>query len=159
MLPTKQDSNTGQDPGRRLKEIMSARVETIRPDADVQGAALKMKDLNIGAIPVCDGDRLLGMLTDRDITIRVVAEQRNPKSAKVQEAMTPELIYCFEDQDVEEAARLMQEKQIRRLPVLNRAKKLVGIVSLGDLALESPDMRVCGEALKGVSKPGGQHET
>jgi CBS domain-containing protein len=157
--PSKQDHTTANEPRRQLKEIMSGHVETIRPDADVQAAARMMKDLNVGAIPVCDGDRLLGMLTDRDITVRVVAEQRDPKSAKVRDAMTPEVIYGFEDQDVEEAARLMQSKQVRRLPVLNRAKKLVGIVSLGDLAVGARNMRLSGEALTGVSQRGGQHQT
>jgi CBS domain-containing protein len=160
MKPTsKQGGMTTNERGRQLKEIMSDHVETIRPDADVQAAARMMKDLNVGAIPVCDGDRLLGMVTDRDITVRVVAEQRDPKSAKVQDAMTPEVIYGFEDQDLTEAAQLMQSKQIRRLPVLNRAKKLVGIVSLGDLALGAPDTHLTGEALRGVSQHGGQHQT
>jgi CBS domain-containing protein len=159
MKATGKQGGTTNERGRQLKDIMSDHVETIRPDADVQAAARMMKDLNVGAIPVCDGDRLLGMVTDRDITVRVVAEQRDPKSAKVQDAMTPEVIYGFEDQDLKEAAQLMQSKQIRRLPVLNRAKKLVGIVSLGDLALGAPDTHLTGEALKGVSQQGGQHQT
>jgi CBS domain-containing protein len=97
-----------------------------------------MKDLDAGPLPVCgDGDRLVGMLTDRDITIHVVAEGKDARTARVQDAMTEGIAYCFEDEDVEQVARKMQEKQIRRLVVLNRNKRLVGIVSLGDLATRS----------------------
>src|SRR5919108_220539 len=82
---------------RQLKEIMSGTVQTVRPDAEIVQAAAKMKEQDVGAIPVCDGDRLVGMVTDRDITVRIVAERRDPATAKVQDAMTPDLVYCFED--------------------------------------------------------------
>ncbi len=91
---------------------------------------------HVGAIPVCDGDKLFGMITDRDLVTRVVAEGRNPKIVQVSKAMTPEIVYCFEDDDLEKAAQLMAHRQIRRLPILWSAKKLVGIVTLGDLAVQ-----------------------
>jgi Mg/Co/Ni transporter MgtE len=100
-------------------------------------------------LPVCNGDRLVGMLTDRDLTIRAVAEGRRSKITTV---MTPEVAYCFEDQDIEEAERVMEKHQIRRLPVLNREKRLVGIVSLGDFATKDDETRA-GETLERVSEP------
>ena len=136
-----------------LKDIMTPNVEVIRPDATLQEAAQKMKNLDVGPIPVCDGERLVGMLTDRDITIRATAEGRDPKTTSVREVMTPEVEYCFEDQSIEDAARLMEEKQIRRLVVLNRDKRLVGIVSLGDVATATGDEQLSGEILEQVSEP------
>jgi CBS domain-containing protein len=93
------------------------------------------------------------MLTDRDITVRATAEGCDPKTTKVEDVLTPDVIYCFEDQDVQEAARLMKENQIRRLVVLNRDKRLVGIISLGDLAVETGDEQLTGETLERVSEP------
>jgi CBS domain-containing protein len=135
-----------------LKDVMTTRVEVISPDAMLQEAAQKMKDLDVGPIPVCDGERLVGMLTDRDITIRAAAAGCDPKTTPVREAITPEVTYCFENQSIEEAARLMEDKQIRRLVVLNRDKKLAGIVSLGDVA-QTGDDRLSGEILEQVSEP------
>ena len=137
----------------QLRDVMTRDVEVIHPDAPIEEAAAKMKALNVGPMPVCDGDRLLGMLTDRDITVRATAAGRDPKATKAREVMTPDVAYCFEDQDVKEAARLMEEKQIRRLVVLNRDKRLVGIVSLGDLAVETGDERMAGEVVERVSEP------
>ena len=138
----------------QVKEVMTRGVECIRPGASLQEAARKMRDLDVGPLPVCgDNDRLAGMITDRDITVRAVAEGQDPKTARVQDIMTPDVMYCFEDQDVAEATRLMQESQIRRLLVLNRDKCLVGIVSLGDLAVKTGDKRLSGEALQQVSEP------
>jgi CBS domain-containing protein len=138
-----------------LREIMTTRVEVVHPDATLKEAAQKMKALDVGPIPVCDGDRLQGMLTDRDITVRATAEGRDPNTTKVREVMTPDVVYCFEDQDVREAADIMEEKQIRRLVVLNRDKRLVGIVSLGDLATQTGDAELeseeLSETLSGVS--------
>lgn len=138
---------------KRLKDVMTPGVEVIHPNAAVIEAAEKMKTLNVGGIPVCDGDRLVGMLTDRDIVVRMVAEQRDPKGTTVGDAMTPHVAYCFEDEDVQKAGMLMAEKQIRRLVVLNRDKRLVGIVSLGDLAVETDSTRSSGEVLERVSEP------
>ncbi|HYT90492.1 MAG TPA: CBS domain-containing protein [Gemmataceae bacterium] len=137
----------------QVSEVMTRGAECIPPDATLQQAAERMKALDVGALPVCDNDRLAGMLTDRDITVRSVAEGHDPRKDHVRDAMTPEIVYCFEDQDVAEAARIMKEKQIRRLPVLNRDKRLTGIVSLGDLAVESGNERLAGHALEGISEP------
>jgi len=112
-----------------------------------------MKTLDVGTLPVCDGDRLVGMLTDRDIVVRIIADQRDLKQSTVIDAMTPGVIYCFEDEDVQEAAMLRGDKQIRRLPVLNRDKRLVGIVSLGDLAVQTKNTQLSGEVLEYVSEP------
>jgi len=137
----------------KVSEIMSRHVEIIPPDQSLDEAAGQMRDLNIGLIPICDGDRLVGMLTDRDIVVRAVAEGRDPRDTPVSDVMTPQVRYCFEDQDVAEAARMMEEFQIRRLPILNRSKQLVGIVSLGDVAVRAGDDAVSGDTLKGVSEP------
>jgi CBS domain-containing protein len=136
-----------------LKEIMTPQVDTISPDATAEDASARMKDLNIGAIPVCDEDGLIGMLTDRDLVVRVMAQRRDPKAVRVGEAMTPEVSYCFEDDDVGKAAQLMSQKQIRRLPILSQSKKLVGIVSLGDLAVHGMDTKSSGNVLEQVSHP------
>jgi CBS domain-containing protein len=115
-----------------------------------------MRDLDVGLLPVCgDNDRLVGMLSDRDITIRAVAEGQDPNKARIQDFMTPNLINVFEDQDVSDAARLMKQNQVRRLVVLNRDKRLVGIVSLGDLAVETGDEELAGTTLEAVSEPAG----
>lgn len=137
----------------KLKDIMTREVEVVHPEAPLQEAARKMKDLDVGSIPVCDGDRLVGMVTDRDIAIRAVSEGRDPRSTPVQAVMTPKVMYCFDDQDVEEAARVMADKQIRRLPVLNREKRLVGIVSLGDVSVDTGDKRLSGKTLEEISNP------
>jgi CBS domain-containing protein len=131
---------------------MTRGVEMIAPEATLQQAAKKMQRLDVGPLPVCDGEQLVGMLTDRDITVRAVAEGCGPKTTAVREAMTPDIAYCFEDQDVHEAARVMEQCQIRRLPILNRAKRLVGIVSLGDLAVSVGAQTVAGEVLEQVSE-------
>jgi CBS domain-containing protein len=136
----------------KLNEIMTKLVETVAPDTPIQEAANRMRSLDVGVLPVFKGDRLVGMLTDRDLTVRAIAEGKDPKTITVQEAMTADVAYCFEDQDVEEAGRIMKENQIRRLPVLNRDKLLVGIVSLGDLATRADEKRA-GETLEKVSEP------
>ena len=137
----------------QVNEIMTRYAECIAPDACVQEAAERMKALDIGALPVCEDDRILGMVTDRDIAIRCVAEGKDACSVMVRDIMTPQVIYCFEDQDVTEAAKLMHDKQVRRLPVLNRRKRLTGIVSIGDLAVEDGNEQLVGEALEGISEP------
>jgi predicted transcriptional regulator len=112
-----------------------------------------MKRLDIGLLPVCDGSQLVGIVTDRDITVRSVAQSEDPTSHQVRDIMTPDAVSCFEDQDVGEVARLMQEKQIRRVLVLNRDQRLVGVVSLGDLAAETGKEQLAGETLERVSDP------
>jgi len=138
----------------KVNEIITHDPEVIRPETALIEAAQKMKSMDIGMLPVCDGDRLVGVITDRDITVRGVAQGSDPKTARVQEVMTPEVIYCFDDEDVKEAAKKMEEKQVRRLPVLNREKRLVGIVSLGDLAVRTGKEHLAGEVLERVSEPG-----
>jgi CBS domain-containing protein len=137
----------------QVKDAMTTSVETIRPDTSLHEAAERMKTLDVGLLPVCENDRLVGMLTDRDITVRAVAQGFGGTVGTVKDVMTPDVVYCFEDQDVQEAARLMQEHQIRRLVVINRDKRLVGIVSLGDLAVETGDEKLAGETLEEVSLP------
>ena len=109
-----------------------------------------MSSLDIGALPVCDGSRLNGTITDRDITVRATAAGRDPKSTQVRDCMGSELVYGFEDQDVEEAKALMEEKQIRRLPVLSRDKQLTGMVALADLATKAGAAKA-GEAVRSIS--------
>lgn len=139
----------------KLRDVMTQNVEVIEPDASLREAARKMKSLDVGSLPVCDGQRLVGMVTDRDIVVRAVAEDngRQLMEYTVQDIMTNKIVYCYEDDDVEEAARLMSEEQIRRLPVLNRDKRLVGIVALGDVAVDAGDITMSGETLKDISKP------
>ena len=138
----------------KLKEIMTQDVEVIHPDDSLQTAAQKMRERDIGFLPVCDGDRLIGAVTDRDIVVRVIAEGRDPMTMMGRNLVTAPVIYCFEDQDVDEAARIMQENQIRRLAILNRDKRLAGVVSLGDVARNRPPDR-SGEVLQSVSEPDG----
>ena len=142
----------------KLKDIMTTNVECVRPEDTLQDAARKMRDLDVGPLPVCgDNERLAGMITDRDITVRAVAEGKDPRTATVREAMTEEIIFGFEDQEIGDAARVMEQKQIRRLVVLDRDKRLVGIVSLGDLAVESGNRSTAGEVLHEVSGPSQAH--
>jgi CBS domain-containing protein len=136
-----------------LKEIMTHNVEVVSPGDTLEQAARKMEELNVGPMPVCEGNRVVGLLTDRDITVRAVAAGCDPKATLVAAVMTQDIISCYEDQDVEDAARLMKEKQIRRLLVMSRGNDLVGIVSLGDLATEAGDLRQPGEVLQKVSEP------
>jgi CBS domain-containing protein len=137
----------------QIKDIMTRDVEVVRPDATLQEAARKMKDLDIGAIPVCDGRKLQGMLTDRDITVRATAEGADPKQTRVLDTMTSDVYYCFENQSVEDAALLMMEKQVRRIPIVNKQQDLVGIISLGDVAVDSQDDELSGATLDEISKP------
>ena len=137
----------------KINEIITPAPEVIRPDALLIDAAQKMKSLDVGMLPVCDGERLVGVITDRDITVRGVALGRDPQTTRVDLVMTPQIIYCFDDEDVKDVAKTMEEKQVRRLPVLNRAKRLVGIVSLGDLAVRTGKEKLAGEVLERVSEP------
>jgi CBS domain-containing protein len=132
---------------------MTTHVEVLRPDVSLEEAAEKMKTLNVGAIPVCEDNRVVGMLTDRDIVVRVVGEKHDPTTTAVRDAMTKNVVASYEDEDIQSAARRMAEEQIRRLVVLNRDDLLVGIVSLGDLSVETDDTRLGGEVLESVSEP------
>jgi CBS domain-containing protein len=137
----------------QVREVMTRGVECARPDDTLQDAARKMRNLDVGPLPVCENDRLTGMVTDRDITIRAVAEGKDPRDARVRDVMSEGVEYCFEDDAVEEAARHMKDHQIRRLVVLNRDKRMVGIVSLGDLAVDTGDEQLAGETLERISEP------
>jgi CBS domain-containing protein len=139
----------------KVSEVMTHDVRIARPDDTVEQAASIMAEIDAGVLPVGDNDRLIGMITDRDIAIRCVAKGKGP-DAKVREIMSEEVKYCFADQDIEEAAESMGNLQVRRLPVVDRNKRLVGIVSLGDLATAGGEMEAT-EALTGISLPGGQH--
>ena len=137
----------------KVRDIMTKGAECVTPSTTQQDGARKMKNLDVGSLPVCENDRLVGMLTDRDIVVRAIADGCDTKTTTVREVMTPDIVYCFEDQDVQEAARLMEENQVRRLVVLNRDKRLVGVLSLGDIAVETGDEHLTGKTLEKVSEP------
>ena len=139
----------------KVRESMTKDVVLVNPGQTVADAARLMVDNDIGAIPVGDNDRLVGMLTDRDIAVRVIAEGKGPDT-KVSEAMSKEVMYCFDDDDMNDVASNMGQIQVRRLPVLNRDKRLVGIVSIGDVAA-CEGARMTGRAVAGISTPGGAH--
>jgi CBS domain-containing protein len=140
----------------KIRDAMTPDVRMVRPDQTIREAARMMAEMDIGALPVQDNDRLVGMITDRDIAVRAVAEGKGAET-RVRDAMTSEIKYCYDDQTVEEVTRNMGEQRIRRLPVMNRDKRLVGILSLGDLAQEEDCQDDAGEALCGISRPGGEH--
>jgi CBS domain-containing protein len=138
-----------------VKEAMSRDVKTVGPDHALQEAARIMLDIDAGALPVAENDRLVGMITDRDIAVRGVAAGK-PPTARVREVMSHEVKYCFEDEDTVHIARNMAEQQIRRLPVVDRDKRLVGIVALADLATSAKTGQATA-ALSGISQAGGAH--
>ena len=135
----------------KIGDVMTPDVEVVNPDDTLRTAAELMADLDSEALPVGQNDLLIGVITDRDITIRAVAEGRDPENTTVRQAMSPDVLYCFEDEDVSDVSQKMGEWWVRRLPVVNQDKRLVGIVSLGDLAVgtaESED----GKAVWKISK-------
>jgi CBS domain-containing protein len=118
----------------KLKDVMTRNVEVIRPEATLMEAARIMKEKNVGSLPVCDGDRLLGIITDRDLVVRALAEKRDIADIQIKTLMSTPIVYAFEDHDVDDAARIMEVKKIRRIAVLSRDKKLVGIASIDNFA-------------------------
>lgn len=134
-----------------VREIMTQDVELLAPQDSIQDAARRMRDGDIGSLPVAQGDRLVGYVTDRDLVIRGLAEGR-ATDARVEDVMSDRILYCFEDEDVQDVAANMAHNQVRRLPVLNRDKRLVGIIALGDIATKASD-DTAEDALEGVSKP------
>jgi CBS domain-containing protein len=136
-----------------LREIMTPAVEAIAPGDTLEHAARRMEELDVGPLPVCDGGRVVGLLTDRDVAVRAVAAGCNPRTTLVSDVMTHDVVCGRDDQDVAEAARLMERHQVRRLPVLGRDGALVGIVSLGDLATAGGAAARPGAVLKAVSEP------
>ena len=135
-----------------ISEVMTRDVQVGSPDDVLQKAAQLMEQNDFGMLPIGENNRLVGMLSDRDITIRAVARGLAPDQCKVREVMSQDVRYVYEDESVEDVARNMSELQVRRLPVVNRDKRLVGIVSLGDLAISDPEP--ASDALTSISQPG-----
>lgn len=134
----------------KIRDIETQNPDVVSPQTILMEAAQAMRRLNVGALPVAEGNRVVGMITDRDITVRATAEGRDPRRTVVRDIMTPDVVCCYEDQDIAEAARLMEEKRVRRLPVIDHRQRLVGLVSLGDLAVRTNDERLAGEVLERV---------
>jgi CBS domain-containing protein len=139
----------------KVSKCMTREVRLITPDQTIRDAARLMAELDAGALPVQQDDRLVGMITDRDVVVRAVA-QGLPPDTPVREVMSREVLYCFDDQEMKDIARNMGEVKVRRLPVVNRDKRLVGIISLGDLAL-SEEPSLTASAVTNISKHGGRH--
>ena len=137
---------------QKLKDMMSRDVKIISPDASIREAAQQMLSGNFGMLPVGEHDRMIGAVSDRDIAVRAVAEGKDGKT-KVRDVMTAGVIWAYEDDSVDAAAELMSKHQIRRLPIVNVDKRLVGIVALGDFAVDTADIKTAGEALSEISKP------
>ena len=141
----------------RVSDAMTREVRVASPGQSIREVAKIMAEIDAGAMPVGDNDRLVGMITDRDIAIRAVAEGKGPDTP-VREVMSTEtVLYCYEDEELDHVAKNMSQQQVRRLPVVNRDKRLVGIVSLGNIA--QAETKAASKAVKGVTKPGGQHAT
>ena len=136
----------------RLKDVMSSDVKVISPDMTITEAARQMRDGDFGMMPVGENDRMIGTVSDRDIAIRAVAEGKGP-GTKVREIMTEGIFWAFDDDTVEHAAKLMSEHQVRRLPVVNHDKRLVGIVALGDFAVDKSEIQPAAKALSKISEP------
>ena len=139
----------------QVSETMTREVCVANVDETIEQAARMMAGLDVGVLPVSENNRLVGMITDRDIAVRAVAEGMGPQT-KVREVMSRDVKYCFADQDIEDVSGNMAEIRVRRLPVLDRDKNLVGILSLGDVAVTSGN-GAAGVALTGISRPGGPH--
>ena len=141
----------------QVKDIMTHNAETIESSANLMEAGRKMKILEVGALPVCEGDNLVGMVTGRDMIIRAVAEGKNPCSVHISEIMTPEIFHCYENDDIHEAAEMMENKSIHRLLVLSSDNRPTGFVSLADFAVKSRDERLAWEILEKISEPACPH--
>jgi len=137
---------------QQLKDLMSRDVKVISPDMTIGEAAQKMRDGDFGMMPVGEDDRMIGTISDRDIAIRAVAEGKDA-GTKVRDVMSDGIAWVYEDDSVDDAAKIMSERQVRRLPVVNRDKRLVGIVALGDFAVERSEIRPAAEALAEISRP------
>jgi CBS domain-containing protein len=137
---------------KQVKDVMTSGVRTLGPKDTLVLAAQAMEELDVGSLPVCDGQRILGMVTDRDIVVRGVAQDLAPGETRLEDVMSAQVEWVFEDEGLAEVAAKMQQLQIRRLPVLDRDKRLVGILSLGDLAAKG-DVQQAGAALADISEP------
>ena len=140
----------------RVSEAMTREVRVANPGQSIREVAKIMAEIDAGAMPVGDNDRLVGMITDRDIAIRAVALGKGPDTPVRDVMSTEQVLFCYEDEELDHVAKNMSEQQVRRLPVVNREKRLVGIVSLGNLAQR--EGRAANKAVKGVTKPGGAHQ-
>jgi CBS domain-containing protein len=151
------NGRSGNADAGRVADVMSTDVRVVSPEDTVQQAARLMREEDTGLLPVGEGDRLVGMVTDRDVATRLVAEGKDPARTRVREVMTSDVKYVFEDEQVGHVADNMAEQQVRRLPVVNREKRLVGIVSIGDIASAHPDASFAARSLGGIAREGGQH--
>jgi CBS domain-containing protein len=138
---------------QQLKDVMTQDVKLLSPESTIKDAARQMRDGNFGLMPVGEDDRLVGTVSDRDIVIRAVADGLD-SSAKVRDVMSERVVWAYENDSVEKACQIMSDNQIRRLPIVNADKRLVGIVALGDLAVGASDIKQAGDALSDISKPG-----
>ena len=136
----------------QIQQIMTQGVEFVEGDTPIINAAELMRDEDIGFLPVCENDRIVGTVTDRDITIRAVAQGFDPRTATVREVMTQEVFYCYADEDVEHAGKVMQENEVRRMLILNRQKRLAGVISLGDIAKAAGEKELAGETLGQIAE-------
>ena len=136
---------------QKLTDLMSRDVKVISPDMSIRDAATQMREGDFGMLPVGENDRMIGTITDRDIAIRAVAEGKD-NNTKVRDVMTEGIAWVYEDESVEDVAKMMSKRQVRRLPVVDRNKRLVGIVALGDFAVESSEIKPAAEALSEISK-------
>ena len=137
----------------KVTDIMTKEVATLDPEATIDVAAKLMRDWNVGVIPVCENRKLVGVVTDRDIAVRAVAAELDSLTQPVQQIMTDRICFCFDSQSVKEAAGIMEREQLHRLPVVNEEKHLVGIISLGDIAVKGHNRALSAEALEEISKP------
>jgi CBS domain-containing protein len=153
--PSGAATSNGHSDATLVSAVMSSDVKTVSPDTKVVEAARQMRDLDVGSLPVTNGRRLIGMVTDRDLTVRAAANGKDPSTTPVREVMSPEVAWVFEHEPAAMAASVMRRRQIRRLPVLDRSDRLVGMVSLADLATDLGDDRLKGETLEDISQPNG----
>jgi CBS domain-containing protein len=137
----------------RIRDVMTRDVQVVSPSDSIREAARLMDELNVGVLPVVEGERLVGMVTDRDITVRATAAGLAPDGTQVSQVMSDGPAACYEDDVVSDVARLMGGKQVRRVPVLDAGDRLVGIVSLGDLAVDADRPQTTAEALERISRP------
>ncbi len=140
----------------QVREVMTTNVAYVDPDMSLKDAAVRMRDIDTGFLPVGENDRLVGTITDRDMAVRAIAEGFDPVSHKVREAMSAHVVYCYEDQDVKEVLKVMEEKQIRRIPILNRDKRMVGVLSIADAAARAHEDEEVGEALERIAVKTGK---
>lgn len=140
----------------QVRDVMTRDIQLANPDMSLKDAAVRMRDFDTGFLPVGEDDRLVGTITDRDITVRGIAEGFDPNSHTVRETMSPHIVYCFEDQDVKEVLKVMEDKQVRRMPILSREKRLVGVISIADAAARAHEDEEVGEALEHIAERTGK---